>query len=1421
VGEVFVDNGIAEEKEKSFWPDAVKEELSNRSYAKELKYNIEFVECTFYNDIHCYKAKDIYDVLINSGVTYKYFGKYKRGNFKEEDADLWFCTDLQTIQCAIKAFKAGKKTFNDTDDQVPPEKIIFRPEQKKAIEDTVHHFNTKTGKKYLWNAKMRFGKTLCGLEVARRMGYSTTLIVTHRPVVDKGWHEDFDKIFGKNQKLYVYATRMGDNVESVEDSKSSIKNKDEFKSIVKEVEHGEKKLIFFVSLQYLRLSKLVGGDNEDQLKKDIMQYPWELVMIDEAHEGTESTMGHRVIQELTKEDTHILSLSGTPFNLFDKFGENEIYTWDYVMEQSAKRDWDDRHFGDPNPYADLPQMNILTFKVTQDLYDEIGDEKDFNFHEFFRVWTGDEKIDHGKMPEGAKINHFVHEEQIDQFLDRLINKSTISQYPFSTPEFIENFRHTFWVLPYVKEAAAMKELLESDRHHKFRDKFHVVNVAGQEDIENTQGNALLEVQNAIKQYERTITLSCGKLTTGVSIPEWTAVLYMKGSENTSAGSYLQTIFRVQTHAELRGKQKSECYVFDFAPDRALTVVAESSKMAVVAAGGEKSKLLKLKDEEEKAHLDEFLKLCPVISMDGGNMDEGHISASEIFAKLKDVYVERTVRSGYADNSLYSIDSLMNLSDEQKKVLGDVHDLLGSMPNIWKPEKIDVNKQGMTDAEKDAAKQGDKNDKEGKKKTPEQTEAQKKRAEENKEKQARISVMRGIAIRIPLLVYGADIDDANQEITIDNFTDSSIVDDASWEEFMPKGITKEIFRTLAPLFDSTIFIEAAKRIRDMVKAADDLTIEDRIERIATIFGYFHNPDKETVLTPWRVVNMHMSDCLGGWCFYNDKFDNYNTKENEYGEIKKVARKVSQEKVTDDIFNDYNTRILEINSKTGLYPLYMAYSVFMATKEKEFRKEKLTQERGKATDDESYKKQAKDDREIWEDVLQDNIFVVCRTPMAVSITKRTLAGSLPIKMNVKCYRKKIPVNDLVNANVLKANNTHVTKSGKQYLYDGESVKDCELIDVLRAKPELFKKDVVEGRDFWHVYNTIQLKENENINDMKFNVIVGNPPYQMNIEDRSEQPPIYHIFYDVAFSLSRKVSLISPARFLFRNGKTPAKWNEKMLADKHFKVIRFFKKSNDVFDNVEIKGGIAITLRNEDENYGAIGEFIPQEIVRKILNKISRLKNLSELVYSSTSYKYSSNFKKEHPEMIVRVSGGSKNYIHSKAPAVMSEVFYKERPNDNYQYAKILGKISSIREYFYFREDYLLPPSNYDKFKVFVPSSSGTGSFGEKISSPIVADKGVGATETFISIGCFSSQIEAENLLTYLKTKFARTLLSSLKATQGNKKADVWSNIPIQNFTNKSDIDWGKSIEEIDEQLFSKYNLNQEEIDFIKNNVQNMDN
>lgn len=341
-----------------------------------------------------------------------------------------------------------------------------------------------------------------------------------------------------------------------------------------------------------------------------------------------------------------------------------------------------------------------------------------------------------------------------------------------------------------------------------------------------------------------------------------------------------------------------------------------------------------------------------------------------------------------------------------------------------------------------------------------------------------------------------------------------------------------------------------------------------------------------------------------------------------------------------------------------------------------------------------------------------------------------------------------------------------------------------------------------------------------NMKFSYVVGNPPYQANIENRGEQPPLYHIFYDYASNLSDVVTLITPARFLFDAGKTPSEWNKKMLNNPHFKVIHYIPDSNDVFDNVELKGGVAITCINNNENYGAIEEFIQDPVLRGILDKVKEKSNkyISDIIYSNTSYKYSNMFFAENDGFDKRVSGGSSRYLSSSVFDKFPEVFYDTKP-DNSKYALIIGRKDNQRVSKYFAEKYLVPPENYNKYKIYLASSNGAGILGEPLSEPILGEPGIGATETFVSFGNFKTKEEAINLEKYFKTKFARVLLGTKKVTPGNKKASVWSNVPLQDFTNKSDINWKLSIKEIDFQLYQKYKLSNSEIQFVESTAQEM--
>lgn len=1502
IGEVFVDNDIADSHSSQELGKAVRAVLDARPYMQGVAYHIEYVECTTYDQDKCYKADDVYRTLRAMDIPSKTLGKYKDPTTGQtEDADIWFACTIFDIHDIISKIKQGKGAGHGA--------IKFRPEQEKAIHNTVEYFQKEfkdpnKGKHYLWNAKMRFGKTLSGLEVAKRCGYRSTLIITHRPVVDKGWHDDFAKIFRTPEALAdyhakglepAYGRRMMDDNDSQGD----------FYTLTNEVDAGKKILVFFVSMQYLRLSQFVGGKerNFDPLKRAIMEYDWDFVMVDEAHEGIDAAAGVRVMNKLKKENTRILSLSGTPFNLLDKYEESEIYTWDYVMEQRAKLFWDEHHYGDPNPYADLPRMQILTFTLPKMLRDQaIENNEVFKFHEFFRVYTEEDKLQLQKLIDNepnvikkaeyqaelakVKIDKFVHEKAINRFLDKLVEESDTSLYPFSTDDFREHFRHTFWLLPGVKEAAALEQLLR--KHEVFSEMFHIINAAGDGNIEDKNGSALADVLDNIRgnakknitKKDYTITLSCGKLTTGVSVPEWTAVLCMKGSENTPAANYMQTIFRVQTHAVLKGRQKSDCYVFDFAPDRALTAVAETAKIAVYAQTEKGKKQMKLTQKKEEEHLAAFIKLCPVLSMDEGEMGK-HFSAGQIFEKLSNVYIERAVRSGYADNSLYNPDQLMNLSPEQEKALGDVHDLLGSMPNAWKPEKININKNGLGDAEAEQIKyiyylsssevlpprpsmsaEFDDNGQpktedegwdevmcapselfpylfvshsqllngewcsftnpvlwkkwENKEKDDKTDEAKKKRDEENKEKRARMSVLRGVAIRIPLLVYGAEIkDEAGEEITIDNFASEEIVDQASWEEFMPKGFTKETFNILKDCFDRSIFTGAAKRIRQMVKEADNLNTEDRIAKIATIFSYFHNPDKETVLTPWRVVNMHMSDTVGGWCFFNEEFDAPYTEENKYGENVNAARPVGvtvddnnqphfTNEVTKDIFGDYNSRILEINSKTGLYPLYMAYSLFKGAKEPNYRNVKLTGERGTSQNAEQYYHQAGNDLEIWKDVLQDNIFVVCRTKMAVSITKRTLAGfRKDIRMNIRCYEHDVPVTDLVSAGVLKAADEHVTKEGKTYFYNDHESLECDMINVLRAKPELFQNDIVRGKDFWHVYNSIPKSENEDINNMKFKAIVGNPPYQvMDGGNSASALPVYQDFVNTAKKLPHKyVSMIMPARW-YAGGRGLDSFREEMLNDKSIKALFDFSDSRLCFPTVNIAGGVCYFL--QEQSYQGICSVVNIDSTHKIADDRA-LNEYDVFVRSNYAIHILRKIALLEEEKLT-------NSVLSSNPFG----FRTYARGESLPFEGCVTLITSEGQGYVKRSEIERNTNAVDCYNVIMTRAmsggnkpSSTGSYQVIPATKRVILPGEICAETYICIGLFKDFNSANNLSKYLSTKFVRFLmlqaLTSIMISQSS-----FQFVPLQDFSRP----W------TDADLYAKYKLTEDEISYIEKLIKPMD-
>ena len=342
------------------------------------------------------------------------------------------------------------------------------------------------------------------------------------------------------------------------------------------------------------------------------------------------------------------------------------------------------------------------------------------------------------------------------------------------------------------------------------------------------------------------------------------------------------------------------------------------------------------------------------------------------------------------------------------------------------------------------------------------------------------------------------------------------------------------------------------------------------------------------------------------------------------------------------------------------------------------------------------------------------------------------------------------------------------------------------------------------------------------MKFDFIIGNPPYQDETigENRTFAPPVYHLFLDEAYKVSDHVEMIHPARFLFNAGSTPKEWNRKMLDDSHLKVLYYEPNSAKIFPSTDIKGGVAITYHDTTQEFQAIKHFVVFDELRNIADKVEKIatESLNSIIYASESYRFTEQMHKEHSGAEALLSKGHKyDFKTSVLENLDNIVFFTQEPKDG-EYVQILGLVKGKRIYKWIKKQYVQAPNNLTAYKVFVPAANGSGALGEVLSTPLLGGPLVGHTQTFISIGCFQTKREAENALKYIKSKFCRAMLGILKITQHNP-GPKWKFVPLQDFTPASDIDWSKSIQEIDQQLYKKYGLNEREIQFIESHVKEM--
>lgn len=623
----------------------VKTRIEQQTHTADIVYKIEWQGNALFEDGtgERFTDKDFHAYLRKTGV------EQEVGKNNE-----WFHITGLESRMKFYEFRSNHGILEQLSSVAP---YNLRKEQNEAVEQTLAYMKTHKNGEFLWNAKPRFGKTLSVYDFCKRADANTVLIVTNRPAIANSWYSDYMKFIG-SESGYLFVSET-DSLKG----KPSVLSRKEYTQYLIAHSGDNIKLIEFVSLQDLKGSKYFSDHGIDKLK-DVADTEWDVLVIDEAHEGVDTYKTDVAFEHIERKFT--LHLSGTPFKALanNKFADDAIFNWTYVDEQKAKRDWDVSS-EEENPYENLPKLNLYTYQMSEIVRDELKqgaeingetEEYAFDLNEFFSVENG----------------KFKYDSSVDKFLDALTLQE---KFPFSTPELRNELKHTFWLFNRVDSVKAMARKLEN--HPVFKD-YKVVVAAGDGKLDEDEETkkSYDKVVEAIKENEKTITLSVGQLTTGITIPEWTAVLML--SNMKSPALYMQAAFRAQNPCMFKSGssyfRKENAYVFDFDPARTLTIFEEfANSLSVDTAGGHGDL------DTRKAHIRDLLNFFPVIGEDEkGELIE--LDAEKVLIIPRRIRSVEVVRRGFMSNFLFQ--NISNIFGAPKFV----EDIINQFEAVQEPKK---------------------------------------------------------------------------------------------------------------------------------------------------------------------------------------------------------------------------------------------------------------------------------------------------------------------------------------------------------------------------------------------------------------------------------------------------------------------------------------------------------------------------------------------------------------------------------------------------------------------------------------------------------------------------------------------------------------------------------------------------------------
>lgn len=1303
--------------------------------------------------------------------------------------------------------------------------IVLREEQRVAVQKMLECYkvDAKGGdtKKFLLSAIMRYGKTITAYSMVKEHPeINTVLIITHRPVVLDGWHKDFDRVL-KDQGYEFASASMGRTFAEV---------------------RGSDKFVYFASIQDLRGSfddaSLDGSDGAEvdeifSKNQEVFQREWDLVIVDEAHEGTQTDLAQAVSSKLKSK--YALHLSGTAMNIADQFTEDSVFEWTYHDERAALRKFEEEYPEAHNPYSDLPGLEILNYSL-REIIAKVGAEGSFSLAELFRT-----KDSSGK-PE------FVYKESVNELLN-LISANELKDvdprlFPFSNFEMMDVLSDTLWVMPSVSAAKAMQEMLQQ---HVFFRNFATVNVAG--DAIGAD-EALTIVRGAIDTNKRTITLTRGRLTTGVTVPEWSAVFLFSGMR--SPISYLQTIFRAKSSGSLRnGMTKTTGYVFDFDPDRSLEMAVERATESVRRKLGEAAAVDHVNIEEE---LNTQLRDMPIydVFQKGGRFRAAN--AEDISKTINKVFSRRIFESGWDSPVLFDLEVVGTFTPSDWKALQATSQTLDELQKKQKNE-VTISESGLVTVAK-AKNTKDALDNPAATKE-ERSEAEKAAKAEAELKKNIRKVISAVLVRVPFALLSVSGKMDVHSITPESLPDQ--LDDSSWYEIFGGGFHKRgaesSWEFILRFLDKERFRNAAAFTMERVREIASMPFWLRLPALTNLLGTFRHPDKETVLTQGYTVNRQATTTVGGldWMDSHGRWRCANESYRTWSDLEAAESLSTIAPVwlgdKRGVFGKDST-MWESNSKSALYPVWTIASMMYARF-------------GMGSGSEGTPE--------WNDALRNiveqRVFVNSRLPYAAD-TAKTVIGLMVGQDFNSAVNANVSVSNLIDYSgeimeKLKGDLrdrafTTLSRwvfSPATYRDNSVSFRFDKIVSALRDKKSKHKIDSIERKreeaalaelnDPQLTADVALLSElglQKFIDELekrfeseaksgsreRFTLTMSNPPYQITVGGRNHQ--VYPGFYTIAQAVSESVSMVFPLGWQTSSGRgSGSVLHESMRKDDQLVSVDNYYEINGTSPVMLFRGtgtgGVSVVYWERNHNNNGLADFYEYSefVEQRDMTDVRHWDDAEQDIFDRIS-----GWRAEHnvPDMKPSVAGwnpfGFAGYHTTDSKRGTYTHIHPESTEDATIPAWTRNKVGAKYDFWY-PEPHLFERDpktrkGFDKWKVIWPKSGAyRGHRSTKLLKP-----GEVHSDTFIS-SFFESRDKAEGFESYFKTFFYRHL-TTVTASDQNSYSTVHRFVPdlsgVEN-PRTGRIGWDSDWTDEDLKILFKDVLTDEDWDHIKKSALASDN